>query len=163
MVPSDLSIKLVELELAGAASWLARREAKANFDHSSLVVDVHLRHPVTGKAFWLIGDMAGYKAVPPAWTFADPSTRAPSRSSWPRGVAFPDGKASIFMVHRDTMTICAPFNRLAYAEANGPHGDWGSATCWLQASGADHTVATTLGDMLAVIELHLAQTTELAA
>jgi hypothetical protein len=49
--------------------------------------------------------------------------------------------------------ICAPFNRLAYGEHGGPHGDWGGPLSWLNVRG--HVRATALADMLALIIAHL--------
>jgi hypothetical protein len=49
--------------------------------------------------------------------------------------------------------LCAPWNRLAYAEEGGPHGDWGSALGWLNTR--SYTQAQTVADMLAAVESHL--------
>ncbi|MFC0028006.1 hypothetical protein ACFFMM_00510 [Micromonospora chaiyaphumensis] len=58
---------------------------------------------------------------------------------------------SIFHPNR---LICAPWNRLAYAEHGGPHPDWGALTNW-KTAGAGYTKADTLADMLSQIHLHL--------
>jgi hypothetical protein len=54
------------------------------------------------------------------------------------------------MIHNQTAVICAPFNRLAYTDHAGPHGDWGGPQNWLNA-GASQVHAETIGDMLQAI------------
>jgi hypothetical protein len=49
--------------------------------------------------------------------------------------------------------LCAPWNRLAYAEVAGPHGDWGATTGWLEVRNT--TQATRIADMLATVDAHL--------
>lgn len=64
----------------------------------------------------------------------------------------PQGIGSIF---HNACCICAPFNRRAYKELSGPHGDWGGPAQWLQAA-PGRVQARTLGEMLSTImrDLH---------
>ncbi len=107
-------------------------------------------HPVTDVPVRIIANLKGYRAIPPGWTFGAPSgaTAAapfPERNTTTRGVG------SIFHPSR---IICAPWNRLAYAEHNGPHADWGGLANWTSA-GAGITKADTLADMVDQIFWHL--------
>jgi hypothetical protein len=77
-----------------------------------------------------------------------------NETSWaprfPKGGTLPGGVQSIF---HSSGVICAPFNRLAFAEHAGPHGDWGGPANWLSVR---RTVrATNLAEMIAQIEAHL--------
>lgn len=138
----------------GAARWLAQHTLSSRFDRDKLIFVAFLEHPATKQKLQLVGDMNGYKAVPPAWTFVDVETGELKRSAWPKGEVLPEtGGASIFIDHHGPV-ICAPFNRLAY---EGPHKEWGAATGWLQLNLPQYVRATTIGDMLAVIDLHLLQ------
>jgi hypothetical protein len=151
MVPTETTIAVVEYELRGAEAWAARHGWKLTFSATLLSLTAEMLHPIDGSRLRLRANVVGYRAVAPAWEFVDPDSDASRRSDFPAPGAV-DGKSSIF---HSQPVICAPFNRLAYAEGNGPHkGDWGSATGWLNVSG-DIVRATTLGEMLAVIELHL--------
>jgi hypothetical protein len=161
MVPANVTIACVEAELAGAEAWLVRHVVSHKFDRESLVFEAVMTHPATGKALRLVGDMNGYKAVPPAWTFVDHDTNEPRQSAWPKGEPLPENAgSSIFILHRKQSVVCAPFNRLAYKDANGVHANWGNSSGWLQLQGPKHVKATTIGEMLAVIDLHLLQSKE---
>jgi len=81
---------------------------------------------------------------PPAWRFLDPRTGADiGRAAFPAPGPFPLGS----VLHATRAVICAPWNRLAYAERGGPHSDW-NATSW-QTTAPQYTSARTIPDMLA--------------
>lgn len=163
MVPANVTLACVESELARAEAWLARHVVSHTFDRESLVFEAVMNHPETKQPLRLVGNMTGYKAVPPAWTFVDFETREERASAWPKGAPLPENAgASIFLLHKNRSVICAPFNRLAYKDANGPHANWGNASGWLQVNEPKHVKATTIGEMLAVIDLHLLQSKECA-
>src|SRR5690606_221291 len=87
-----------------------------------------------------------YRAVAPAWTFTDSGWVAPpAQQLFPRPSIGPG--ASIF---HSNAVICVPFNRLAFAQHGGPHGDWGTPANWIEA-GNGYVHAETVGDMLQVI------------
>lgn len=56
----------------------------------------------------------------------------------------------MFIMSSAGPVICVPFNRFAYANYQGPHGDWGGPDNWLSA-GLQYAKADYIGDMLGVI------------
>ncbi|HVT70443.1 MAG TPA: hypothetical protein VHF26_22040, partial [Trebonia sp.] len=105
---------------------------------------------VADSAIRLHADLAGYRALPPAWTVIPPDATAPATYRFPAGGTLPGGVGSVF---HNSKVICAPFNRLAYQQHAGPHSDWGGPAAWLSVRG--HVRATTLAEMLAQIIMHL--------
>lgn len=76
-----------------------------------------------GSRFWLLVDCGGYPALPPAWHWYNPKTRAlDQRVDTPNGGGF----------FHSSGRICAPWNRLAYKKVDpeGPHDDWDQAS-WM--------------------------------
>jgi hypothetical protein len=70
-----------------------------------------------GSRFWLFVECDAFPALPPAWHWYNPKTRAlDQRADTPKGGTF----------FHDSGRICAPWNRLAYTSCDpaGPHGDW---------------------------------------
>jgi hypothetical protein len=90
--------------------------------------------------YLLEGVFDDYRVLPPLWRFLDPRTGAgigvPAYPS-PRGTSVLHGNG----------LICAHFSRLAYAEYNGPHGNWNGARSWQ--TRVEGTEAMTVSDMLA--------------
>lgn len=149
MVPADVSRASLEAEAPAVQAWAARRGWAAQLDLQRLGLVATFAHPADASLLLLVADLTDYRALPPAWRFVDPLTG----TSTPR--AFPAagpvlGQSSIF--HPNAI-ICAPWNRLAYADAGGPHPNWGDATNWLTV--AEGPVAHTVADMLATIHVHL--------
>ena len=99
----------------------------------------------------MAADLRGYRAIPPAWQFLDPETHELPTAVFPQPGSHPMIQGSIFHGNK---VICAPWNRLAFQENGGPHGDWGALTNWTSAA-PSYTRADTLADMLSQIELHL--------
>jgi hypothetical protein len=141
---------IVEHELAGAQAWAERHGIEIDWRPEDLQLRVALLQPETGLRFFLRGTFRDYRALPPGWTFSDTSWQATGRSiDFPKAAATAFG-ASIFIMHNQTAVICVPFNRLAYSDHRGPHGDWGGPTNWLNA-GASQIHADTIGDMLQAV------------
>jgi hypothetical protein len=88
-----------------------------------------------------------YRALPPLWRFVRPGTDETGKQWFPAS-----GSGSFF--HPGGM-ICAPWSRLAYKEHDGPHDNWSGPTNWLNVT--DVTVAHTIPDMLASIDVNLRQ------
>jgi hypothetical protein len=107
-------------------------------------------HPANGESVSLQAELIGYRAQPPAWSFQPPEDR-PGQPFFPASGPLPSGGGSIF--HNQHRVICAHFNRLAYSDYHGPHGDWGGPVNWLEIRG--YARATTLAAMLTVIRAHL--------
>jgi hypothetical protein len=117
-------------------------------DLNTLQLTATTNHPVDRSELVLVGEFAGYRAVPPAWRFIDLATGQSTPHAFPAPGPSPAG--SIF---HSMPVLCAPWNRLAYAETGGPHGDWGTAAGWLNVHNT--TQASTVADMLATIDAHL--------
>jgi hypothetical protein len=164
VVPGAVSRGLLEVELRGAAAWAAAHGWTLEADIDRLTVTVRLQHPRDRGPLLLVGRFDSYKALPPIWQFVDPETREPTPASFPPAGAFRDGsamagKASILHGNR---VICAPWNRLAFTENGGPHGDWGGPLGWQQVRG-EVPRATNIGEMLAVVYTHLSASPARAA
>ncbi len=160
MVAADVTRVVVETEMEPALSWAARHGWELQLDASALRLTALMAHPADKHPLALVADLNGYRGVPPAWEFVDRETRARDRHAFPKGAplfAPPGQKASIFTEYQGTPVVCAPFNRLAFADGTGIHGNWGASSGWLSliVDGGDIVRASTLGEMLATIELHL--------
>jgi hypothetical protein len=147
MIPSETTIAVVEAELPAMLAYAQRHGWTVTWSSTDLSVLLDGAHPDGSPIRWH-ADVAGYRAVPPAWTVAPTASGAAVR--FPTGDALPGGKPSIFHSHKK---ICAPFNRLAYTQHGGMHGDWGEAVQWLSVKG--HVEAKSLAEMLAQIDIHL--------
>jgi hypothetical protein len=136
--------------MAAVTAWVARHPgwaARFAVDTLQLVVDVV--HPVAQTPIRITADLTGYPAIPPAWQFTNPAGDGPGPfPAAGSGTAVP---GSIFHGNK---VICAPWNRLAFSELGGPHGDWGGLTNW-RTTAVDCTRAETLADVLSQIALHL--------
>jgi len=137
----------VEHELDAARAWAARHGWALHWNPEDLVVRAATYHQAVGRLVEVVGTVDGYRVLPPAWRFVRPGTSEGDRDFFPA-----PGPSSIF---HGNIVICAPWNRLAYAEHGGPHGDWSGPAAWLQVTGT--TLAHTLPDMLAAIDAHLRQ------
>jgi hypothetical protein len=145
MIPTEKTIAVVEHQLEGAQAWAERRGFEANWDPDSLELRVTFTQPETGREFYLRGRFDGYPALPPEWTFCDEDwescgekTVFPSRPN--------EGNT---MIHGQGI-LCAHFNRLAFREHGGPHGDWGGPAQWITPKNST-VYADTIGDMLGAI------------
>lgn len=152
LAPPAVTRAVLGHELPPAKAWAERHRWVLLFHDDSFRLDLRFIHPREEHGrVRLLGDLVGYKVVPPAWQFVDFETGEPSRSAWPAPGSLPRVSSSIF---HSSGVICAPFNRLAYKDHGGPHGDWSGAENWLAVRPAI-VRATTIGEMLQVIALHL--------
>lgn len=151
LVPRDVAVETVKHELLGANAWAARRGWTLDFDEPALTLRCTVTHPGDGELLYLTADLADYRALPPSWRFTSSSGDSSDQRHWPKGAPIGPGKSSVF---HGQPVICAPFNRLAYKDLGGPHANWGGPTNWLNVP-SDHVRALTIGEMLAVIDLHL--------
>jgi hypothetical protein len=150
VIPAAHTLIVVDSELEGAASWAARHGAKIEWLPEALELRVTLLQPETSTRFFLRGRFRDYRALPPEWTFTDEKWGATGRpGDFPKGVRSSFG-ATIFIMHKESGVICAPFNRLAYTDHAGPHGNWGGPANWLNA-GPSQVHADTIGDMLQAV------------
>jgi len=150
LVPFEHTRIVVEHELEGAQAWGERHGVLLDWLSDCLQLRVTLIQPVTEAPYFLRAELKEYRALPPVWTFTDPEWQGTSRPfNFPKGVQATFG-SSMFIIHNQIAVICAPFNRLAYADQSGPHGDWGGPPNWLNA-GSAHIHAEAIGDMLQAI------------
>jgi hypothetical protein len=150
VIPAADTILIVEDELRGARHWAHRRQVAIDWLPDLLEVRVTLTQPETKELFFLRGLFDDYRAIAPAWTYTDHGWKAaPHTQFFPKVTSSPHGNGMI-VVQKGIPVICAPFNRLAYAEQSGPHGDWGGPSNWLSAGGA-YVHAETIADMLQAI------------
>jgi hypothetical protein len=153
MVPLETTIAVVEDELAALSAFAERRGWRVTWQEQSLKILAEGPHPADQSAVRIQADVTDYRSVPPAWTFLGlplQSVEPPKPAPFPKADTLPGGVGSIFHPNR---LICAPFNRLAYSQHNGPHDNWGGPTGWMKVTG--HARADKLADMLAVILAHL--------
>jgi hypothetical protein len=154
LIPTEVTVAAVEAELAAIEACTTRWGWQVESDLDLLLLRFATTHPADGRAIYLQADLTGYKAVPPAWLFTDSDwvshrDGAIDKALWPAPGTGPRG--SVFHGHA---LVCAPWNRLAYQELGGVHNDWAGITNWLNI--ADHTRATTVPDMLAILRANLA-------
>ena len=149
MVPKRVTQILVESEARIVDSWAQRNGWTVNINLERLEITAEVPHPKDNAPLFLHGDLSGYRAIPPAWRFVDESGNV-TKPAFPSAGPV-NGKSSIF---HGNVVICAPFNRLAYKIAGGPHEDWGEWTGWFVVTG-DFAKAHTLAEMLSIINVHL--------
>lgn len=149
MVPKRVTQILVESEARIVDSWAQRNGWTVNINLERLEIIAEVPHPKDNDPLFLHGDLSGYRAIPPAWRFVDESGNV-TKAAFPAAGPV-NGKSSIF---HGNVVICAPFNRLAYKVAGGPHEDWGEWTGWFVVTG-DFAKAYTLAEMLSIINVHL--------
>jgi hypothetical protein len=90
--------------------------------------------------YLLEGVFDDYRTLPPIWRFLDPRDgRDVGTAAYPQPLG-----PSVF--HTQGL-ICAHFNRMAYAENGGPHGNWNGTTAWQQP--VEGTIAMHVAAMLA--------------
>jgi hypothetical protein len=149
VVPKRVTKILVESEARIVDSWAQRNGWTVNINLERLEITAEVPHPKDNAPLFLQGDLSGYRAIPPAWRFVDESGNV-TKAAFPAAGPV-NGKSSIF---HGNVVICAPFNRLAYKIAGGPHEDWGEWTGWFVVTG-DFAKAYTLAEMLSIINVHL--------
>ena len=162
LLPNPVVHASVAEEMAAVLAWARRSGLELDFDESELSLAVELMGAVgvndVRERYALRGVFNDYRAIPPAWTFVHPDTGSDvGPPAFPKSAG---NQSSIFISGgRLGAVICAPFNRLAFAELGGPHDNWGAQTNWLNA-GAGYTRAETIADMLARIATGVGETTE---
>jgi hypothetical protein len=150
MISTENSRIIVEAELEAALNWSRRYDLGFEWCAHDLRLLLTLTQPETHARYHLRGTFTDYRALPPEWSFTNPEwTSVGLPMDFPNPIQTPFG-ASIFIRHNLSAVICAPFNRLAYTNHAGPHGDWGGPSNWLEA-GPAQVHAETIGDMLQAI------------
>lgn len=134
-------------EIPGAIRWATYHDLEQTWDHQTLALTVRLKGGGERQELYLLeGKFEDYRAMPPTWRFLDPRTGSDiGRAAFPAPGSFPLGS----VLHSTKAVICAPWNRLAYADRGGPHNNWDVAN-W-QTTAPQYTSAWTIPDMLARI------------
>jgi hypothetical protein len=148
--PRDVIIAAVEEDLPAAHAHAGRHGWCLTWLQDALLLHADGTHPADKTRMRWQANLADYRALPPIWTCYQLDANGAATLRFPKGGSVPSIGASMFL---DQGVVCAPFNRLAYSAYAGPHGDWGGPENWLGVRG--HVRATSLGEMLAQIFLHL--------
>ena len=150
MLPAEVTLAVMDEELAVAEPWGQAHGWQIILDRERLVLDAYSRHPADRAPLLLTAEVDAYRALPPAWRFVDPETRQATPLATPSRDPLPNGKSSVIY---GVGVICAHFSRTAYSEYHqgGPH-NW-ALTNWDQVT--EGVQAHTIAEMLAVIHYHL--------
>lgn len=150
LVPPLSTKEFLVNELESTRALCLRKNLDYQWDESSLELLVTLVQKSSNEKFYLLGVFTDYPALPPMWQFVNLDKSNPTQyCNYPK----PEGTvfgASIFINANHGPVICVPFNRLAYQEKGGPHGDWGGCTNWKNVNG-QMVKAHSMPDMIAVI------------
>ncbi|HEY5053769.1 MAG TPA: hypothetical protein VII45_10215 [Solirubrobacterales bacterium] len=146
-------------DLPGARAWAERHEHDFDWDEEALRLRLSLKGP-DAEAYLLEGTFEDFPTLPPSWRFLDPRTAERiGPPAYPTSAEpSPRGTALIINGGTEGVVICAHFNRLAFTEEGGIHGDWGPLANWQNQAG-DYTYANTVADMLARIALEVSDST----
>ncbi len=154
MLPRDTTILVVKRELEDARTWVTRHGVYLKWDPDKLEIHVAMEQPSTGDMFYLLGRFDNYREEPPEWLFCDERwARIVEKKYFPQPQSVSIGSTFLSSGPKAPV-ICAPFNRLAYAEHDGPHNDWGGSAQWITPKG-NSVYAAVIGDMLQVIRRDL--------
>lgn len=151
-IPAKFTRAALEEELPSAENLCHRLGWVIKPDLDAETLDILIPNKKWQKDLLLVGDFHGYRQVPPAWRFLNPQTRQDDPVFRPAGGPLPVGGKSLIF-HADC--ICAPFNRLAYSDNGGPHGNWGGPESWLTFVDPANVRAVNLAEMLQVFRIHL--------
>jgi len=152
--PQDVRANLLENEeIPAAIRWAGHHRLKHEWNEKDLVLKLWLQGQLDGEQeevekeeYLLVGTFPDYRVMPPEWRFVDPRTEDEiGTAAYPHPGPFQNGS----VLHSDGV-ICAPWNRLAYADKGGPHPDWQDAASW-QTTAVDRTRALNIPDMLSRI------------
>jgi hypothetical protein len=146
----------IEEELPAARGWAERHGCRLEYDEEEVRLRVALSGP-GGEPYLLEGVFDDYPTLPPCWRFVDPhSGERIGQAAYPRPAdPYPRGSALVIESGTEGVVVCAHFNRLAFAEQGGPHGDWGPLANWRNPGSSAYTFAETIGDMLSRIALEV--------
>jgi len=156
LVPIVQVKALLDEELVAGRAWARRQGLKLDFRPEDLALGIALRGS-DEEPYLLEGVFDDYPTLPPSWRFLHPeSGEAVGPAAYPRPAdPYPRGSALIIDSGREGVVICAHFNRLAFEEEGGPHGDWGPLANWRNPNPSSHARAETVGEMLARIALEV--------
>jgi hypothetical protein len=146
-------------DLPGARAWAERHGLELDWDEEELKLRLGLQGP-DGESYLLEGTFEDFPTLPPSWRFLHPeSAERIGAAAYPSS-AEPSARGTVLIINggKEGVVICAHFNRLAFAEEGGVHGDWGPLANWQNQPG-NYTYANTIADMLARIALEVSDST----
>ena len=150
MLPDRVTAAALASEIEAACEWAGREQVQLDCSLPEKLLRAVFIRDDSSEHFYLQGRFDGYKALPPIWEWCDANwSNAGDRRLSPNAAQTSHG-CSMYIDHRGTAIICAPFNRLAYAAHGGPHTNWGELTHWMTVGGGV-VYAVTIGDMLHTI------------
>ena len=150
MLPHRVTSAILAEELGAARAWAHQENVSLAADVPQRLIRAVFTREESGEKFFLLGKFDNYKEVPPSWQWCDVDwTNGGDKPLSPNAAQTPHG-SSMFLDHKGTAVICAPFNRLAFSANAGPHKDWGELSNWMSA-GHNFVYAATIADMLDVI------------
>jgi hypothetical protein len=154
LLPIETVRASVAVEMPAARAWAQRQGFELEYDNEALSLCLRLTGP-GDEPYALLGTFEDYPTLPPIWRFVHPETgHAVGRAAYPAPAEpYPRGSALVIDAGVDGAVICAHFNRHAFTEEGGPHGDWGPLTNWQNPGASPYTFAITISDMLARIAL----------
>jgi hypothetical protein len=159
VIPTDDTIIVVESELEGVMAWSTRQAVPVEWLPEALELRATFTQPGTNDRFFVRGRFQDYKELPPLFTFTGEDWVTEGNIYFPKPMLAPTpwGGASMFIQHAGRAVICAPFNRLAFAQLQGPHPDWGHPEQW-QTAAPQHVHAVEIADMLQVVARDITHT-----
>ena len=158
MLPERVTAAAFTSELEAACEWARREQVQLDCSLPEKLLCATFVRGDSSEHFYVRGRFDGYKALPPIWEWCDANwSNAGERRLSPDAAGTAHG-SSMFLDHRGTAIICAPFNRLAYAVHNGPHSNWGELTHWMTVR-RGVVYAVTIADMLHTIARDFRYTT----
>jgi hypothetical protein len=154
LLPLDAVRASVTAELTAARAWAERHRYELDWLDESMELRLRLDGP-NAEPYLLVGTFEDYPTLPPTWRFVHPMTgERIGRAAYPSPAnPYPRGSPLVIDSGLEGAVICAHFNRLAFTEEGGPHGDWGPLANWQNPGASSYTFAVTIPDMLARIAL----------
>jgi hypothetical protein len=140
-VDPEISRRIVQEELEAMLPLASSYRWQVASDLDQLTVTVEMTSSVDEQTYILEAKCDGYKALPPYFEFIHSETgeRGTPRC-YPLGTSF----------FHSLPCICVQWNRKAYQEAGGPHGDW-QTTNWM----SYRPGMTALGDMFNLVQMEI--------
>lgn len=140
-VDPTITQQMIQAELEAMAPLASSYDWEVVPDLSNLTITIKMRSTIDNQVYIVEARCDGYKALPPIFEFIHPETgERGTHQCYPAGGTF----------FHSTPCICVQWNRKAYQQLGGPHGDW-NMTAWIDARPG----MTTLGDMFHLIQTQI--------
>jgi hypothetical protein len=141
-VDADVTRRIIAEEMAAALELARTYNWVVTIDFPAVKVTVRMKSAVDGEEYVVEAQCDDYRAKPPLFEFIHPATGERGTHA-----AYPDDGGRSQPFFHPAPCVCIQWNRKAYGEFQGPHGDWPMAD-WVGAvRGQDR-----LGDMFHLIQ-----------